>query len=44
MQEIVVDYVHGEMLKYAMLLGNTFFCSVVGLAGIYAVIKLSYGV
>jgi len=44
MQEIIVDYVHGELLKYAMLLGNTFFCCVVGLAGIYAVLKLSFGV
>jgi succinate dehydrogenase membrane anchor subunit len=44
MQEIIVDYVHGPVAKYLALLGNMFFCSVVGLASIYAVVKLSSGV
>jgi succinate dehydrogenase / fumarate reductase membrane anchor subunit len=44
MQEIIVDYVHGELAKYAALLGNTFFCCAVGLTGLYAVLKLSSGV
>ena len=44
MQEIIVDYVHGPAAKYLALLGNMFFCSVVGLASIYAVLKLSFGV
>jgi succinate dehydrogenase / fumarate reductase membrane anchor subunit len=44
MQEIIVDYVHGPVAKYLALLGNMFFCSVVGLAAIYAVIKMSSGV
>ena len=44
MQEIIVDYVHGPVLKYLALFGNMFFCSVVGLASIYAVLKLSSGV
>ena len=44
MQEIIVDYVHGTGAKYLALFGNMFFCSVVGLASIYAVLKLSFGV
>jgi len=44
MQEIIVDYVHGPVAKYLALFGNMFFCSVVGLASIYAVLKLSSGV
>ena len=44
MQEIIVDYVHGPVAKYLALLGNMFFCSVVGLAAIYAVLKMSSGV
>ena len=44
MQEIIVDYVHGPTAKYLALLGNMFFCSVVGLASVYAVLKMSSGV
>ena len=44
MQEIILDYVHGPAVKYLALFGNMFFCSVVGLASIYAVLKLSFGV
>ena len=44
MQEIIVDYVHGPVAKYLALFGNMFFCSVVGLAAIYAVLKMSFGV
>lgn len=44
MQEIVIDYVHGTAVKYLALFANMFFCSVVGLASIYAVLKLIYGV
>jgi succinate dehydrogenase / fumarate reductase membrane anchor subunit len=44
MQEIIVDYVHGEAMRYAALLGNTFFCSTVGLASAFAILKLSFGV
>jgi succinate dehydrogenase / fumarate reductase membrane anchor subunit len=43
-QEIIVDYVHGPVAKYLALFGNMFFCSVTGLASIYAVLKLSFGV
>ena len=44
MQEIIVDYVHGAAAKYLALFGNMFFCAVVGLASIYAILKLSFGV
>ena len=44
MQEIIVDYVHGPAAKYLALFSNMFFCGVVGLASIYAVLKLSSGV
>jgi succinate dehydrogenase / fumarate reductase membrane anchor subunit len=44
MQEVIVDYVHGEAMRYAALLGNMFFCSVVGLASAFAILKLSFGV
>jgi succinate dehydrogenase / fumarate reductase, membrane anchor subunit len=44
MQEIIIDYVHGEAMRYAALFGNMFFCSVVGLASVFAILKLSFGV
>jgi succinate dehydrogenase / fumarate reductase membrane anchor subunit len=44
MQEIVVDYVHHEFAKLALLMGNTFFCIVIGFACAYALLKLSFGV
>jgi succinate dehydrogenase / fumarate reductase membrane anchor subunit len=44
MQEIIIDYVHGSAAKYLALFGNMFFCSVVGLASIYALLKLPFGV
>ena len=44
MQEIVIDYVHHEIGKLALLMGNTFFCIVIGFACAYALLKLSFGV
>jgi succinate dehydrogenase / fumarate reductase membrane anchor subunit len=44
MQEIIVDYVHGPAAKYLALFGNMFFCAVGGLASIYAVLRMSFGV
>ncbi len=44
MQEIVLDYVHEDLLKLTCLLANTFFCFVVGLASAFAILKLSFGV
>jgi len=44
MQEIIIDYVHGPVAKYLALFGNIFFCAVTGLASIYAILKMSFGV
>lgn len=44
MQVIIEDYVHDDMPKLACLMSNTFFCTVVALASVYAILKLSFGV
>jgi succinate dehydrogenase / fumarate reductase membrane anchor subunit len=43
MQIIIEDYVHSEFRKVVLLMLNTFFCWGVGLACIYAVLKISFG-
>ncbi len=44
MQVIIEDYVHAEGAKIALLMLNTFFAILIGLASVYAVLKLSFGV
>ncbi|WP_082070255.1 succinate dehydrogenase, hydrophobic membrane anchor protein [Bradyrhizobium sp. LTSP885] len=44
MQVVIEDYVHSEKLKIASVMANNFFCFVVALASIYAILKLSSGV
>jgi succinate dehydrogenase / fumarate reductase membrane anchor subunit len=44
MQEIIVDYAHGEASKFVLLIANTFFSLVIGLASAFAVLKISFGV
>lgn len=44
MQVILEDYVHDEKLKLLSIIANNFFAATVGLASIYAIIKLSSGV
>jgi succinate dehydrogenase / fumarate reductase membrane anchor subunit len=44
MQVIIEDYVHDDMPKLACLISNTFFCAVVALTSVYAILKLSFGV
>jgi succinate dehydrogenase / fumarate reductase membrane anchor subunit len=44
MQVVIEDYVHGEFVKLALIMANNFFCFVVALASIYAILKLSSGV
>ena len=44
MQVIIEDYVHGEVLKWLALIGNVFFAAVIGLASVWAVLKISFGV
>jgi succinate dehydrogenase / fumarate reductase membrane anchor subunit len=43
MQTIVEDYVHDELLKMATLMANTFFCVVVGITAVFAILKLAFG-
>ena len=42
MQTIIEDYVHGEGARTAAIAANLFFCAAVGLACVYAVLKLSF--
>lgn len=44
MQVVIEDYVHDEKLKLVAIIANTFFSLAVGLASIYAILKLSSGV
>ena len=44
MQVILEDYVINEKLKLISIMANNFFSAVVGLASIYAILKLSSGV
>jgi succinate dehydrogenase / fumarate reductase membrane anchor subunit len=44
MQEIIVDYVHDDSGKLTLLMANTFFCWGVGLACVFGILKLSFGV
>ena len=44
MQVVMEDYIHDEKLKLALIIANHFFCWSVGLASIYAIMKLSSGV
>jgi succinate dehydrogenase / fumarate reductase membrane anchor subunit len=44
MQVIIEDYVHDELVKLSLLMTNTFFCVVVAMASLYALLKLSFGV
>ena len=43
MQVIIEDYVHDDIWKLVMLMANTFFSFAVGLAAVFAVLKLSFG-
>ncbi len=43
MQVIIEDYVHGEGLKIAALLANTFFAFAVGTVSVLSILKLSFG-
>ncbi|MEL6298108.1 MAG: succinate dehydrogenase, hydrophobic membrane anchor protein [Pseudomonadota bacterium] len=43
MQVVIEDYISSEGAKIALLILNTFFAVTVGLASIYAILKLSFG-
>ena len=40
MQVIIEDYVHSDGLKVLALFANTFFSFAIGLAGVYAILKI----
>ena len=43
MQVIIEDYVHGEGTKLALIMLNTFFPVAVGVAAVFALLKLAFG-
>ena len=43
MQVIIEDYVHDESAKLSLLIANTFFTIAVGLASVYGILKLTFG-
>jgi succinate dehydrogenase / fumarate reductase membrane anchor subunit len=43
MQIIIEDYVHGEGAKLALLALNVFFATVVGVASVFALLKMAFG-
>jgi len=43
MQVIIEDYVHGEGGKLVLLMLNTFFTIAVGVASVFALLKLAFG-
>ncbi len=43
MQVVIEDYVHGEAPKVLCIIANTFFTVAIGLAGAFAVLKISLG-
>ena len=43
MQVIIEDYVHADGPKILALMANTFFCGLVGLASVFAILKIAFG-
>jgi succinate dehydrogenase / fumarate reductase, membrane anchor subunit len=43
MQVIIEDYVHTELKKIVLLMANTFFTLAVGIAAVYAILKINFG-
>ena len=42
MQTIIEDYVHGEHARSAAVTGNMFFCAAVGMACVFAILRISF--
>lgn len=43
MQEVIADYIHGELLKLVTLMLNTLFCLLVGAVTVFALLKIAFG-
>ena len=44
MQVIIEDYVHQELAKIAALVASTLYCAGIALTGLFAILKISFGV
>ena len=44
LQTVIEDYVHGTVLKIALLLINTFYAFSLGALALYAILKMNFGV
>jgi succinate dehydrogenase / fumarate reductase membrane anchor subunit len=42
-QETIVDYIHGELLKVSILMLNTAFSLFLGAVSVFALLKLAFG-
>ena len=42
-QVVIEDYVHAPTTKFSALLLNTFFTAAMGVAALYAILKMSFG-
>lgn len=43
LQVIIEDYIHTPGIRFAALLLNTFFTAAMGVAALYAILKMSFG-
>jgi succinate dehydrogenase / fumarate reductase membrane anchor subunit len=43
LQVVIEDYVHSKPAKYAALLANSFYTTALGVAALYAILKMSVG-
>ena len=43
LQVVIEDYVHGAATKLVAILANTFFTAALGVAALYAILKMSFG-
>ena len=43
LQVVIEDYIHGEGMKLVSNLANTFACTLVGVASVFAVLKIAFG-
>ena len=41
--ESIHDYIHGDLLKVAVIMLNTMFCLLVGAASVFALLRISFG-
>jgi succinate dehydrogenase / fumarate reductase membrane anchor subunit len=43
LQVVIEDYIHTPLAKFSALLFNTFFTAALGVAALYAILKMSFG-